>query len=263
MTEASYNSFLQQVGYCKLQGYDTISRNTSMGPKMFLDGRVSFGVGLSETQFGSHVYSCGRCIQISQIDKFFTFNDQLTEWQYDLPMQTPFTVFVMDQCTDPICTSGFLDFDIYNPYQPVANGNPTNVQWEFVHCPVGDDPIEFLFCLGPNACNVHDKEGRNVQSLVKDAVDYGYWYMHVRNARTPVTSVIVQLGENQFALEDNQGWLWGQYEYSTDLTSPWKFIIESLEGERREYTIDWNQYAENISTEGYRGGVVLETDIQV
>jgi hypothetical protein len=45
--ESSYNSFVGQIGFCRLQSFDTYSRSSSESVPMFLDGRISFGVGLS------------------------------------------------------------------------------------------------------------------------------------------------------------------------------------------------------------------------
>ena len=146
MINGSYNSFMNQVGYCKLQGYDTVSRNTTGAPPMFMDGRVKFGVGLSDVEFQGRTSSCGRCLNITKIERFFAFNEDLTQWDYTMKMETPFTAFVMDQCKDAVCVSKYLDFDIYNPRQPVAYGNPWNIEWEFIPCPVEDDGMELLMC---------------------------------------------------------------------------------------------------------------------
>lgn len=262
-SNATYNSFLQQVGYCKMQGYDTISRSTSVGPKMFMDGRVQFGVGLSEFQFQSHTHSCGQCIEISSIDQFFTFNDQLTQWNYDQPVETPFTVFVMDQCTDDICTPGFLDFDIYSPHQPVAYGNPVNMTWNFVPCPVEDDTIELLVCLGSKSCNVQDEEHRPVNSLLMDAIEDGYFYLHIRNARVPIISVELIIDTDTYHLVDDLGWKWNNYEERHSLVDPWLLTFHSSEGLERSYTLDWKEHLIQYTTKGYRGGILVETDIQV
>lgn len=267
MVDGSYNSFLQQVGFCKMQTYDTLSRTTSIGPTMFMDGRVKFGVGLSDVQFQGSASSCGKCINISHIDNFFTFNDELTNWNYDSPIETPFTVFVMDQCKDPICTSKFLDFDIYNLYQPVANGNPRSIEWEFIPCPVNEDKIEILACLGPNSCNVHDLEERSYIKMINEAVDSGYWYCHIRNHRLPIVNVSVTFGstenETYMQLEDNNGWLWNHYDDRKKLKDTWNFFLTTADGVTKQFTWKWKEKMNMTTTYGYRGGIIIQTDIQV
>jgi hypothetical protein len=266
MINGSYNSFLEQVGYCKLQGYDTISRSTSSSPLMFIDGRVRFGVGLSDVQFRGSTSSCGRCLNVTRIQNFFEFNQQLTKWDYDRPVVTPFTAFVMDQCTDPICTTKYLDFDIYNIGQPVAYGNPYNIEWEYIPCPVENDTMELLLCLGPESCNKQDLEDRPITQLKKDAIDSGYWYSHVRSSRMPITKVDVTYGsldsDKSYELEDNIGWKWVGKD--ADLgNDKWVFTIHSEENVTRHFILDWSKYNNTRSTRGYRGGVIISTDIQV
>lgn len=50
---------------------------------------------------------CGACLEIYQIDNFYEWNLELTEWNYSMRKHIPFIVLVFDQCTDPICR---LDF---------------------------------------------------------------------------------------------------------------------------------------------------------
>ena len=120
----SYNSFLKQVGYCKQQSFETVSRSTSFTSSVFHSGKVLFGVGLSHAQFHRSIVSCGRCIEVLSVDRFYQFNKELTAWDYQQPNHGNFTVMVFDECTDPICESGFLDFDVYNEGQPVAMAIP-------------------------------------------------------------------------------------------------------------------------------------------
>lgn len=265
MIDGSYNSFVQQVGFCKLQSFDTISRSTSVAPPMFLDGRIKFGVGLSDVQFEGSTSSCGRCINITHIENFFQFDDELTSYNYSRPMTTPFTVFVMDQCMDPICTSKFLDFDIYTPDQPVAFGNPTSLEWEFIPCPVDNDTIELLFCLGPNSCNVYDSERRPIDVLLNDATKSGYWYCHVRNQRVPIINIDVSFGNSskKTTLKDRNGWLWNDYDARNDLKEPWHLHLSSSEGLTKTITIDWSTMSDESTRLGYRGGILFQSNIQV
>ena len=255
----SYNSFLNQVGFCKQQSFETISRNTSTTPPIFQSGKVKFGVGLSHDQFRRSIVSCGRCIQISTIDRFYQFNHELTDWEYTKPDDGNFTVMVFDECTDPICESGFLDFDIYNDKQPVAYGNPTDLSWEFVPCPVGDDDtIEFLICLGYESCQIQNMEGRLVKDLFNEAIHDNRFTLYPRNFRTSITSINVQGNP----LQDNQAWVWTS-ENSTLLDQP-EWVVEwtNEDGSLQTWILKWSQYVENVSTPGYRGGVILKTDQQ-
>lgn len=262
---ASYNSLIEQVAFCKLQGFDTVSRSTSMGPRMFVDGRIQFGVGLSDVQFEGRTSQCGRCINVTRIDNFFPFNHELTLWNESASIRTPFTVFVMDQCTDEVCKSGYLDFDIYSPTQPVMYGNPYDLQWEYVDCPVEEDVMDILFCLGPNSCNVQDREGRLVEEMMRDAVAYGYWFMYPRNTRVPITDITVHIGNHTYDLTDDSGWRWTNWEGREDLgKTAWTFTARTMDGISRVFTVDWTEERmQQRTTLGYRGGVVMETDTQV
>lgn len=262
MIHGSYNSFRNQVGYCKLQGYDTVSRSTSGAPPMFMDGRIAFGVGLSDVQFQGRTSSCGRCLNITHIENFFRFNDELTEWDYLTNITTPFTAFVMDQCKDAVCTSKYLDFDIYNIGQPVAHGNPWGLEWEFIPCPVNNDTMELLVCLGPSTCNVDDAETTSVASLRQQAVDASYWYCHVRNQRMPIVDVWVSFeeGGTNHRLQDDVGWRWSS---KTPNTSTWTFTFQSEEGAVARFVLDWDTVVRTTTTPGYRGGIVIPMDIQV
>ena len=77
----TYNMMTNQTGFCKMTGFNTISRSTSLGPPLFTSGRVQFGVGLSQYQFGSTIIPsindktegsivCGMCINITHISTF-------------------------------------------------------------------------------------------------------------------------------------------------------------------------------------------------
>lgn len=67
------------------------------------------------------------CINVTAMENMPWFSDELTEWDLSREIVTPFIAMVFDQCNDPICTSGYLDFDIYSYQQPVNYGNPRNI----------------------------------------------------------------------------------------------------------------------------------------
>lgn len=255
----SYNSFLKQVGYCKQQSFDTLSRSTSTTPSVFSSGNVLFGVGLSHVQFQRSITSCGRCIEVQSIDRFYEFNQELTEWYYDEPNYGNFTVMVFDECTDAICESSFLDFDVYNEYQPVAYGNPTNLQWRFVPCPVSEtDKIEFLFCLGYDSCQIQNAEGRSVKNLYGKSIHDNWFTLYPRNFRIRITSIKVQ----GVSLEDIQSWTWKSIDNTPLDNTEWLLEWTNEDGTQQSWILDWTRYFEQTSTLGYRGGVIIQTDQQ-
>lgn len=259
---ASYNSLIEQVAFCKMQGFDTVSRQTSMAPKMFLDGRVKFGVGLSDVQFQGKTASCGQCINVTRIENFFEYNDALTVWNESDPIETPFTVFVMDQCTDEVCKSGYLDFDVYSPTQPVMHGNPYGLEWQFVDCPVKEDLIELLFCFGSDSCNQQNVENRSLKEVFHDAMTSGYWFMYPRNFRVPIVNIILHLGDQSYPLVDDSGWKWMHWEDRLHLLEPWRLELQGVNGNSKTVSIDWTSYLNQSTSPGYRGGFLLETNVQ-
>lgn len=255
----SYNSFLGQVGFCKAQSFETRSRDTSTPPHIFYSGKVLFGVGLSHVQFNNSIVSCGRCIHVLSIDHFYWFNEGLTNWDYNKPHQGNLTAMVFDECTDPICNSGFLDFDIYNERQPVANGNPSNITWEFVPCPVGDeDRIGFLICLGYGSCKMTDPDGRLVGDLFHQSIQDNAFTIYPRNHRIAITSMMIQ-GE---PLEDNQAWLWASQKKELLEERQWLMEWTNEDETRQSWVLDWTQYFLHTSTPGYRGGFIFHTNQQ-
>ena len=257
--EGSYNSFLRQVGFCKQQSFDTLSRNTSTAPSVFQSGKVLFGVGLSHVEFQRSIVSCGRCIHVSSVDRFYEFNEELTAWDYTKPNHGNFTVMVFDECTDPICKSGFLDFDIYHEKQPVAYGNPTNLTWEFVPCPVGEeDRIGFLLCMGYASCRALDEEGRYVEDVYMEAIQDNWLNVYPRNFRTSITAVEVQ----GVALEDTQSWVWTSGNRTPLVDVGWRIGWTNEDGSQQSWVLNWTDYFGQTTTPGYRGGLVVQTDLQ-
>lgn len=255
----SYNSLTKQVGFCKQQSFDTLSRSTSGSPSVFQSGKVLFGVGLSHAQFQKSIVSCGRCIEVISINRFYKFNDELTEWDYNQTNHGNFSVMVFDECTDAICESGFLDFDIYNERQPVAYGNPTDLSWSFAPCPVGDDDkIEFLICLGYMSCQVQNPEGRMVDDLYFQSIDENWFTLYPRNFRISITNIKVQ----GVALEDNQSWVWKSYDNTPLQNTEWLIEWVNEDGSHQSWVLNWEDYFHMTSTNGYRGGFIVKTDIQ-
>lgn len=248
----SYNPFLRQVGFCKLQSFDTISRSSSYGPSLLTDGRVKMGVGLSNVQFNNSISACGRCIEIITINNFYESNYELTSWDYKKKINGKFIVMVMDQCTDPICESGFLDFDIYSD-PPVAFGNPTLLTWQFIQCPIDKDVRELLICFGYSTCRNNDVEGRTIKELFNNAIKQNSFQVYPRNFENSIINLSVQ---GQF-LEDIQSWRWTSPIVSLINNTTWTVMWELLDGQKGKSIIDWTLYFDQKSSNGYRGGFIV------
>jgi len=225
---ATYNSFRNQIGYCRLQSYDTVSRSTSGSVPMFLDGRISFGVGLSARNMdttGANL--CGMCINVTSVKNFYNWNQEITEW--DAVAEYPFLAIVMDRCPDEICTENFLDFDVYSPLQPVSNGNPSHVEWYPIPCPIrADEPVEYLMCT-PDTCNV----GQSID-IPRRVVPY--WSLTIRNVRFPIRSVSVSGSDNILhSLRLENGWVWDSDFF--DLDEPFTISFEDVTGNRFQEVI--------------------------
>lgn len=206
VTNATYNSLREQVAYCKMQGFDTVSRNTSLGPSLYTSGTVWIGVGLSHIQFQGEL--CGMCIEVDDAHRLASGNEELTEFNPSKPVtRFPFLAMVFDECTDPICESGWLDFDVYTPEPPVPAGNPYNVVWKAVPCPVHDahglllHRMEYLVCF-KTTCKKQDDS--HTGKTFGDVWDPTFFGIVIRNARVPIISVKL----NQVSLQYVSGFGW-------------------------------------------------------
>jgi hypothetical protein len=255
---ATYNSFRNQTGFCFQQGYDTVSRSTSNGVPMFKDGRIRMGVGLNDFDFQHSSSMCGACIWINFISHFGDLNDELTEWQPPFFVEEQnFYVMVMDQCTDPICVPGWLDFDIYSPD---FMGNPMAVTWEFRPCPVHDNEmIEMLLCTSVS-CHPDDAENRHVHDIFETA-DPTYFSLYIRNHRLPVVGMsLVGHGD----LLDLNGWTFtdGRIDWTApfwDLVVSWK---QDADGRVISKPVRIQHALNETTAKGYRGGILYRLDLQ-
>jgi len=180
---------------------------------MFLDGRVLMGVGLSnENMKTSDAFLCGACLRVTRVENFYEWNTELTVWGKPVS-DTPFLVMVMDQCTDPVCTRDYLDFDIYSDQQPVMHGNPYHVEWTLVPCPVTEnEPLEYLLCTA-TTCHAEDPPNRTVGDVLsRDAEDY--WSLTIRNTRWPLHQVRVEYQGRLVPLRLENAWVWDQGPFS-------------------------------------------------
>jgi len=242
----SYNSFRNQVGFCKLQGFNTTSRESSDND-FLVNRHVFMGVGLNKIQFAHNISNCGRCIKIHRIHNFMDWNPSLTEWIDGSYTETPFIVMVMDECNDPVCSDGFLDFDIYNVKQPVKYGNPQNIIWEFIECPNTTLKTKFLFCFS-NSCHDHDPLQRTIGEVLAGANPY-FWNIYIYNLVKPVYSVYII--EYDIYMELKEGWFWNFGLF--DLTKPFTILLSNEE----TVLIDFMKYKDKMTNDAYRGGFFI------
>lgn len=274
---SSYNMFNRQVGFCKMQSYDTMSRETSGGPSLYTSGAVLIGAGLSHSEFGEGVnnnwlnigdgaVACGMCIEVYNITNIPKFENSLSNWNYNENTKTPFTVMVFDQCNDAVCTSGYLDFDVYSDSNelPVRYGNPTDLSWKAVDCPVYENNrivhfIEFLFCTS-NTCEIYNKD----IEMFKEVINPYYFSVIIRNFKTPIISVeLLDPSINQYIkleYNDGIGWMWRGRYY--DFTKDFNYKLTSFRNEILDILIPVNDILYSPSTIGYKGGLVYQTKSQ-
>ena len=272
-TMATYNSFREQIGYCRMQSFDTVSRSTSSSPKMFLDNLVDIGVGLSSITMKSypHLNLCGACLNITFLSDshFPLFNEELTEWTWpetDNSTETKrkrweMVGMVFDECTDPICTDGFLDFDIYSSLQPVEHGNPVHISWQFMECPVrkGIDFIEYLICF---ASTCHQIDRGNTNRIQLPLPSTYFWSLTLRNMRIPFQKVWA----NGIEMQRENAWV--QDNVWTDFQQPIFLTLLSQEGKlfKDVLYLHGNLTGENQTriqiSESYHQGLLVSSWIQ-
>lgn len=259
--ESSYNSLIQQIGFCRMQSFDTVSRSTSESVPMFLDGRILMGVGLSDVNMkSSDAFLCGACLEVTHVENFYEWNSELTQWGLPIPQSPPpFLVMVMDQCTDPVCTRDYLDFDIYNPQQPVMNGNPYHVEWSLVPCPVYDDePIEFLLCTA-QTCHVDDPQEVTVGDiipLIPTSTPLEYWSLTIRNTALPLKQVMVEYQGTDYPLRLENAWVWDQGPFLFNVTIQIHITTVDQNDRRVQHILEMPP-PDAPTSSGYRGGIWL------
>ena len=267
---ATYNSFRQQVGFCRMQSFETISRSTSQGPRMFLDGLVTMGVGMSSLIMKSNptIFMCGACLNITVFpDSYFPcFNHELTAWDswdsWDSSSYS-FVSMVFDECTDPICTqndkeNGFIDFDIYHSLQPVEHGNPVHLQWSWIDCPVRDgiDFIEYLICF-ESTC-----QASFWNNLSLPLVPTYFWSLTIRNSRQPIQKVWTN--GTEMKLEN----AWISDDVLTDFQQPLSITLLSQNGKflQDNLYLDGNltqHHQKNIRiSDAYHQGILIQSTLQ-
>ena len=259
----TYNMMTNQTGFCKMTGFNTISRSTSLGPPLFTSGRVQFGVGLSQYQFGStNVLSindktegsivCGMCINITHISNFPLFNFELTEYQ-NINLTGSHIAMIFDQCNDPICTSGFLDIDVYSD-TIFTKSNTYDIKWTAIDCPVyPDEKIEYLLCSDVT-CNINNKEYLNTDKF-GDLFSPYYFSIVVRNMRIPINNFYIFINNNYKELPYFSGNVFTFNGYFQE--SEFKFKTVDYFGTVHEATFDFNDIMNYKPLTDYRGGILI------
>lgn len=197
-TIATFNPFIKQTGFCKLQGFNTISRLTSNSIPSFINGDIVCGVGISSTIFDTNKnnnYSaplCNACLNVT-IQNPFLIDNNLNQTNHKSNIfKSNFIAIVMDRCEDEICLNNvnMLDFDIYT--SNITTGNPKNIEWKFIECPVGNTSLELLVC-NPNTCNKQNLEVYNESTLFVntfiDSNDYNFVTILPRNVKYPIDNI--------------------------------------------------------------------------
>ena len=256
--EASYNSMTRQIGYCRMQSFDTVSRETSDSVPMFLDGRIAFGVGLPSRDAQSiEAFTCGMCLNITRVENFYAWNHALTVWGDPWPSDQWFLVMVFDECQDDVCQQPYyLDFDVYAETQPVARGNPYGVQWTAVPCPVAPgETLEYLFCTA-TTCHEGDERSSattpfegDERSSATTPFEVYYWSLTVRNFRIPMVGVSVLCDGLWVPLRRENAWVWDQGPFRLDKSM--KLKLRNAEGIENTEVVSIAAHGERM--ESYRG----------
>ena len=249
--EASYNSMRRQIGYCRMQSFETVSRTTTDSVSMFMDGRISFGVGLPLRDASSmEAFPCGVCLNVTHVENFYTWNFNLTEWFGPWPTDQWFLVMVFDECRDTVCQQAhYLDFDVYSETQPVAHGNPYGIQWHVVPCPLrSGETLEYLFCTA-STCHEND-----LSKMIPLAVEE-YWSLTVRNFRIGIVQVSVLYHDVWRGLRRENAWVWDQGPF--DLGRNLQLMLTNSEGMTITDTV---RMGKGHRHESYHGAWVVSSE---
>ena len=294
---STYNPFLFQQGYCKLQGFDTHSKSTSGGIAMWTDDRIKIGVGISSVHFdlkddeGKVVGSrCGACLNLTIVD-FPSLSrdlDQLvdpSESGYGPGETSHMVAYVMDRCEDPICleNEGMVDLDVYTPLPR----NPGAVSWSWIPCPLfvrseheegmEEHNVQFLFC-NPQTCNRQnllwysndDPSATRFRDTFVSPYDFAFVTLFPRNLEFAIREVLWILPDHQkkgTLQHESLVFLPGlgyQLPFSLlDTDSAVRFTLRLVDVQDKTFQVELD--AETILSspieKGYAGGTIIVTRI--
>ena len=260
-----------QTGFCKMTGFNTISRTSSGGPRLFTSGRVKFGVGLSQYEFGSRtirsIYDktegslvCGMCINITQIKNLPKFNFELSDYE-NVNVTESHVAMIFDQCNDLICSENFLDIDVYAD-NIFYKSNTYDVKWTAIDCPVYEnESFEYLICTS-HTCNAQDIAYINSTKFIS-LFNPIYFSIVIRNIKSPIKSLSIWYSNKWYKLPyiSGNGYTWDDYnkpffEYSLKFKINDIFNHETID----EFLID--DVLECKPLDNYRGGIIISKDYQ-
>ena len=192
---ATYNPFLYQTGYCKLQGFNTNSRLSSSSVQMFLDGRITLGVGISSKIFDRNITNnyqgplCNACLNLTMNDNpLLNFNLNESIYLNESYVKNNIIAIVMDRCEDKICldNKNMVDLDVYTSN---IERNPYNISWNLIECPINNDTIEFLIC-NSNTCNKNNMKQYISNTTFEETItDYNFITIMPRNVKYPIDTI--------------------------------------------------------------------------
>jgi hypothetical protein len=144
----------------------------------------------------------------------------------------------------------------------VSHGNPTNIEWISVPCPILEgETIEYLFCLS-TSCHVEDSEDTNMtlREMTAPSLTVYYWSLTIRNTRIPILSVFIHYQQQSFILKRQNAWVWdfGPFGLEEDIM----LTIKDSEGAYTQDTIKMSDYLDKNTTKGYHGGILISSTIQ-
>jgi hypothetical protein len=213
-------------------------------------------VGLSDENIKKfNFHACGACLNITHHENLGKFNSELNQSIGVYSSDTPITVMVFDQCTDPICTKDFIDFDIYSPLQPVSRGNPYHIDWELIPCPISkEETIEYILCF-PDTCHFQDKEAK----ISKYLNETFFWSITIRNHVFPIKEVSVFYLEKKFPLSRDNSWTWNQGLFQIQNKS---LSIEIMDFHDRVHN-DTLHFDDAIIRSDYHGGMFFQSRLHL
>lgn len=264
---STYNPFINQTGFCKLQGFYTISRKTSNSIPSFLDGNITCGVGISSTIFDrnqKNKYSaplCSACLNVIIQNPFLIDkNLNLTNNNSNI-FTSNFIAIVMDRCQDDICLNNInmLDFDIYT--SNISTGNPKNIEWEFIECPIGNSSIELLIC-NPNTCNKQNLGFYNDSTLFIDtfidSTDYNFVTILPRNVKYPIDCIKTKSTNSSLQYLTYITGLGFQLNANISTVDTLNLLISDIKNNTIEYILNITSLLKSPISLDYAGGVLLK-----
>lgn len=263
----TYNNMQNQTGFCKMTGFDTISRNTSQGPPLFTSGRIEFGVGLSGYEFGNQNLTsllnkpegalvCGMCINITSINNLPRFNFDLDSFD-NVNTTTYHIAMIFDQCNDLVCTDSFLDIDVYTEHI-FHKSNTYNLSWIAIDCPVySQEKMEYLLCT-TDTCNHQDIKYLKTSSF-QQLFDPSYFSIVVRNMKRPIKTFYIwyRFQYHELSYVPGIGYQWNNDIGYFDKEEYMVFKLIDIFNDTYFSNFSFIDILHSKPLDGYKGGILL------